>query len=66
MAHNNNVLVRIEFIIRARRNFIHRHQLTAFDVRGFVLPLLTAVEQRKRFAGVELLFTSSGLISKSI
>src|SRR5258708_4526362 len=50
MAHDDDVIVRIEFLMSARRNIAHRNVFCSFDVGGFVFPGLANIEQRKCFA----------------
>src|SRR5258708_3614042 len=50
MAHDDDVIVRIEFLMSARRNVAHRNVFCSFDVGGFVFPGLANIEQRKCFA----------------
>src|SRR5258706_15668641 len=50
MAHDDDVIVRIEFLMSARRNVTHGDVFCSFDVGGFVFPGLANIEQRKCFA----------------
>ena len=45
--NDHDVLIRIEFLMRPRRNLLHRHQQRAFNARRLVLPWLAAIEQRE-------------------
>src|SRR5258708_5151689 len=50
MAHDDDVIVRIEFLMTARRNIDHRSLFCSLEVEGFVFPGLGTMEQRKCFA----------------
>src|SRR5580704_11206945 len=52
MAHDDDVVVGVEFLVSARRNIAHRDMFCAFDARGFVFPCLANIEQSKCFAAL--------------
>src|SRR5689334_22321589 len=50
MAHHDDVVFRIEFLIRPRRHFAHRDVLRSGQAGFLNLPWLANVQQDKRFA----------------
>src|SRR5581483_1596373 len=53
MTDYDDVLLGIEFQVRAHGHIPHRHELRTFDARRLVLPRLTHVEQRECLAAIE-------------
>ncbi len=53
MANYHDVVVRIEFLMGARGNISHGHELRAGHVRGFKLPGFAYIEQRECLAVIE-------------
>ena len=63
MADHNDLVLRIEFLMRSRRHVAHGHELGAHNLRSFELPGFADIKQRKRLTLVKLASTSSGVIS---
>jgi len=56
MADDNDVVVGIQFLVRAAGHVAHGHEFCALDARRLVLPRFADVEQRKRLSFIELSF----------
>src|SRR5580692_198349 len=52
MAHDYDVMVRIKFLMSARRYVAHRNVFGPIEMRRFILPRLTDIEQSERFAAL--------------
>jgi len=49
MTHNHDVMVGIEFLVRAAGDIPHRNVFGSIDVRGFKLPRLADIEDCECF-----------------
>src|SRR5580658_3786881 len=52
MAHDHDVIVRVEFLVSPRRDVTHRNVLRPFDAGRLVFPGLANIEQRKCFSAL--------------
>src|SRR3954468_12112689 len=56
MAHDHDVILRIEFLMRTRRHIAHRDELRAGDLRRFKFPGFADIDQRECLACIKLPF----------